>query len=49
MAFSNEVVRSAWTRAKVKCECGRTVHDHSIYRCNKDLVWAKRGREGRGA
>ena len=48
MAFSDEVVRQAWQRAGGKCECKRSTHDHSYVRCNKELVWENRGREGRG-
>jgi len=49
MAFSEEVVAQAWRRAGGKCECRRTTHNHSYVRCNKELVWENRGREGRGA
>ena len=49
MAFSNEVIRQAWKRSGGKCECSDTTHKHSNKRCNKDLVWDNRGREGRGA
>ena len=37
MAFSNTVVLDAWKQAGGKCE-----------RCNKQLSWENRGREGRG-
>jgi len=49
MAFSNTVVEAAWKRAGGRCECRRTTHSHPYVRCNKQLVWANRGREGRGA
>ncbi len=49
MAFSDEVVAQAWTRAGGKCECERTTHDHGTIRCNKILIWDNRGREGGGA
>ncbi len=48
MAFSDDVVARAWRRAGGKCECRRRTHDHRYVRCNKELVWANRGREGRG-
>jgi len=48
MAFSDDVVGQAWSRAGGRCECRRTTHGHTG-RCNKELVWANRGREGRGA
>lgn len=49
MAFSDEVVASAWKRARGKCECTRIPHTNHYSRCNKQLVWENRGREGRGA
>jgi len=49
MAFSEETVKKAWSRAGEKCECRRDRHDHNYTRCNKQLVWGNRGREGRGA
>jgi len=48
MAFSEETVRKAWTRAEGKCECRRERHKHSYTRCNKQLVWENRGRDGPG-
>jgi len=47
MAFSDSVVLDAWKRAGGKCECTRTTHGH-VGRCNKQLVWENRGRDGRG-
>jgi 5-methylcytosine-specific restriction endonuclease McrA len=49
MDFSDSVVLQAWQRAGGKCECKRLTHAHSWARCNNDLVWENRGREGRGA
>ena len=49
MAFSDETLRRAWQRAGGKCECRRRTHKHPYVRCNKQLVWANRGRSGRGA
>ena len=37
MAFSSSVVLDAWKRAGGQCE-----------RCDKQLTWENRGREGRG-
>ena len=48
MAFSDETIRRAWQRAGGKCECRRRTHKHRYVRCNKQLVWANRGRSGRG-
>jgi len=42
MAFSDEVVEQAWTRAGGKCECRRTTHEHTG-RCNKTLSWENHG------
>lgn len=49
MAFSSDVINQAWQRSGGKCECRRTSHGHSYVRCNKELVFDNRGREGRGA
>jgi len=40
------VVEAAWRRAGSHCECPRDTHDHGSTRCNKQLAWADRGREG---
>jgi len=49
MAFSDDVVRRAWNNAGGRCQCRRKNHNHLYVRCNKQLVWANRGRSGRGA
>lgn len=49
MAFSDSVIKAAWTLAKGKCECIRSTHQHLYVRCNKELIWNNRGRNGRGA
>lgn len=48
MAFPQTVVESAWKRSGGCCECRRISHSHPNTRCNKQLVWENRGREGRG-
>ena len=48
MAFKQRVVEAAWRMAEGKCECRRKSHQHPSTRCNKELVWENRGREGRG-
>ena len=48
MGFPIEVVEAAWKRAGGRCECRRKTHEHYYGRCNKELVWENRGREGRG-
>jgi len=47
--FPEDVVLAAWNRAVGRCECRRRTHNHPYIRCNKELVWANRGREARGA
>ena len=47
MVFADSVLREAWRRAGGRCECKRTAHDH-YGRCNEQLVWESRGREGHG-
>jgi hypothetical protein len=49
MAFSDDVIKQAWNRSGGRCECQRTAHDHSVFRCPRKLTWANRGREGEGA
>ncbi|MBI2853175.1 MAG: hypothetical protein HYX84_08820 [Chloroflexi bacterium] len=48
MAFSDEVIQRAWERAGGQCECQRRTHRHFYNPCGKQLVWAMRGRDGRG-
>jgi len=48
MAFSEEVVKDAWELVEGKCECTRTAHQHPEGRCNKHLLWEKRGQVGWG-
>ena len=48
MAFSDSVVRDAWKRAGGRCECTRVRHAHIGGRCNKQLSWNNRGRDGWG-
>ena len=49
MAFSNEVIETAWERAGGKCECELKKCGHTG-RCNKELVFDNRGKDGyRGA
>ena len=49
MAFSDETIIQAWSRAGTRCECRRITHDHLFYRCPKQLYIENRGREGSGA
>ena len=46
MAFSNEIIEQAWKRSGGKCECRRRSHSHFYIRCNKQLVWLNRGKDG---
>ena len=48
MAFPEDVVEQAWKRAGVKCECRRWTHNHSVVRCNQELVFVNRGQERQG-
>lgn len=56
MPFSDIRVKKSWQRAAngnpqprpAYCECTRVTHDHARGRCKKELVWANRGREGKG-
>jgi len=46
MSFPLSVVQAAWNRAGGKCECRRRSHNHYYVRCNKQLVWGNRGKDG---
>lgn len=45
MAFSNEVVLTAWQRAGGRCECGRSGCGHGPWHCGKVLNWNARGND----
>ena len=45
--FPLDIVKRAWERSGGRCECTRTTHGHLIPH-RKALVWANRGRSGRG-
>ena len=42
MAFSDELVRAAWSRSGGRCECHREGHGHEG-RCRQTLLWNLRG------
>lgn len=44
MAFSDEVIRPAWTRSGGKCECARSTHWH-FGSCYRVLDRESRGKE----
>ncbi len=48
MSFSEEVIAQAWQRSGGQCECVRKTHSHFYVPCGKQLVWAERGKVGRG-
>lgn len=48
MPFNEQTIQQAWNRSGGRCECTRILHSHSG-RCNKQLSYENRGREGRGA
>ena len=48
MAFSEKTVHMAWEDAAGRCECTKFTHTHNYNRCNADIVWENRSREGRG-
>jgi hypothetical protein len=49
MTFPDDVVKDAWELVEGKCECTRAEHQHAEGRCNKHLLWEKRGDVGWGA
>jgi len=49
MAFPDDVVKTCFEIVDGKCECRGKSHNHPDGRCNKELVWENRGREGHGA
>ncbi len=44
MTFSEEVIKTAWTRAGGRCECNRSKCGH-VGKCRKTLMWEHRGKE----
>lgn len=42
MVSFDEPVENAWMRARGRCECGKSSHDHHG-RCECELVWEHRG------
>ena len=48
MAFPESVLKEAWKRAGGRCECTRAAHNHAGGRCNKELVWENRAKDGLG-
>ena len=49
MAFSDDVIKQAWTRSGEHCEWTRISHVHFRKMCLKYLIYENRGSEGRGA
>lgn len=48
MAFSEELVRTAWSRSAGRCECRRESHGYGE-RCGQSLLWwTMRGRVSAG-
>jgi len=45
MVFCDETIDLAWKSARGRCECSRIGHSHG-YVCNRELVWASRGKDG---
>jgi hypothetical protein len=48
MSFLESEVKKAWDAAGGRCQCARTGHWNHTGKCNKELVWANRGK-GKGA
>jgi len=45
MAFSSEVIVSAWSRSGSRCECERISHQHPYGRCPNRLASGRRGED----
>jgi len=46
MGFPSSVVEAAWKRSGGLCECRRERHTYHTGRCNKQLGWENRGKDG---
>ena len=49
MPFSDADIEIRFHVAEGKCECARPHPQHQGTRCNKPLIWEKRGQSGPGA
>ena len=40
--FPEEVVKKAFLRANMRCQCERENHDHGSFTCYKQILWEHR-------
>jgi len=48
MAFSEKVLKEAFSRSGGRCECRRPSHKHGDQRCPRELSWHLHGKEPEG-
>jgi hypothetical protein len=41
--FSDEILKKAFLRANMRCQCEKDNHDHGNFTCFKQLIWENRG------
>lgn len=41
--FPEDVVKKAFMRANMRCQCERDTHDHGTFTCFKQIIWEHRG------
>jgi len=41
--FPEDVVKQAFSRANMRCQCEREVHGHGSFTCFKQIIWEHRG------
>ncbi len=44
--FSEDTIRLAWERSGGKCECARSLHEHTNGKCHRPLSKDKRSKAG---
>jgi hypothetical protein len=53
MEFPEDVLKKAFMRANMRCQCERDTHDHGTFTCFKQIIWEHKGnaneRSGWGA
>ena len=43
--FPEDIVKKAFLRANMRCQCEREGHEHGTFTCYKQIVWEHRGDE----
>ena len=41
--FQEEILKKAFFRANMRCQCEKDNHDHGNFTCFKQIIWENRG------